>query len=181
MKANTKRISLITLILTVALMFSLFSISVFAEAEESSTPAASESIVESTPAESTPAESTPAESTGSASTPAESSTPAASASASNTSGTDANTKDMTGTIISLSILGVIVIVITLFCIIKREKVGKFFRSLKSEFKKVVWLSWDQVRKNTIVVIIVVVIVAVVIGLLDIAFNQGIVNLGKLVK
>ena len=73
----------------------------------------------------------------------------------------------------------IVIVVALYCIIKREKVGKFFRSLKSEVKKVVWLPWDQVRKNTIVVIIVVIAVSVVIGVLDWAFSQGIINLGKL--
>ena len=90
-------------------------------------------------------------------------------------------QDLTGTIISLSILGVIVVAIALFCIIKREKVGKFFRSLKSETKKVVWLPWNQVRKNSIVVIIVVVLVAVVIGVLDFAFSQGIITLGTLFK
>ena len=168
MTANKTRFSLITLILTVALMFSLLSVSVFAETESGveSTPVATESVAESTPAESN-AESTPAEST-----PATSTT---------TGATAEEEKDIVGTIVSLSILAVIIIVVAIVCIIKREKVGKFFRSLKSEFKKVVWLSWDQVRKNTIVVIVVVVIVAVVIGLLDIAFNQGIINLGKLVK
>ena len=168
MIANKKRISLITLILTVALMFSLLSVSVFAETESGveSTPVATESVAESTPAESN-AESTPA-----TSTPATSTTTGAKAE---------EEKDIVGTIVSLSILAVIIIVVAIVCIIKREKVGKFFRSLKSEFKKVVWLSWEQVRKNTIVVIIVVVIVSVVIGLLDVAFNQGIINLGKLVK
>ena len=168
MTANKTRISLITLILTVALMFSLLSVSVFAETESGveSTPVATESVAESTPAESN-AESTPAEST-----PATSTT---------TGATAEEEKDIVGTIVSLSILAVIIIVVAIVCIIKREKVGKFFRSLKSEFKKVVWLSWEQVRKNTIVVIIVVVIVSVVIGLLDVAFNQGIINLGKLVK
>ena len=168
MTANKTRFSLITLILTVALMFSLLSVSVFAETESGveSTPVATESVAESTPAESN-AESTPAEST-----PATSTT---------TGATAEEEKDIVGTIVSLSILAVIIIVVAIVCIIKREKVGKFFRSLKSEFKKVVWLSWEQVRKNTIVVIIVVVIVSVVIGLLDVAFNQGIINLGKLVK
>ena len=178
MKANKTRISFITLILTVALMFSLFSIGVFAE----STPV--ESVPESTPVESVP-ESTPAESTTATGTTAES-TPAATnsaatTSASTTGGSDAKGKDKTATIVSLCILGVIVLAITLFCIIKREKVGKFFRSLKSETKKVVWLPWDQVRKNSIVVIIVVVIFAIVIGLLDFAFSQGIINLGTLFK
>ena len=148
MKANNKIVSLITLILTVALMFSLCTVSVFAERSEA--PAASESGT---------AASTPAAST--------------------TTGTEEEGKDIVGTIVSLSILGVIVIVVALYCIIKREKVGKFFRSLKSEVKKVVWLPWDQVRKSTVVVIIVVVAVSVVIGVLDWAFSQGIINLGKL--
>ena len=60
-----------------------------------------------------------------------------------------------------------------------EKVGKFFRGLKSESKKVVWMPWNQVRKNTIVVIVVVVVVAIIIGGLDIAFSTGIGALGSL--
>jgi len=148
MKANKIMVSLFAMMLTVALMFSLCTVSVFAATSEA--PVASESGT---------AASTPAAST--------------------TTGTEEEGKDIVGTIVSLSILGVIVIVVALYCIIKREKVGKFFRSLKSEVKKVVWLPWDQVRKNTVVVIIVVVAVSVVIGVLDWAFSQGIINLGKL--
>ena len=154
MKANKIMVSFFAMMLTVALMFSLCTISVFAESTEdavsSSAPEATESATEA------------------ASTPA----------ASTTTGTEEG-KDIVGTIVSLSILGVILVVVALYCIIKREKVGKFFRSLKSEVKKVVWLPWDQVRKNTIVVVIVVIAVAVVIGVLDYAFSQGIINLGKL--
>ena len=156
MKANTIMVSFFAMMLTVALMFSLCTISVFAESTEdavsSSAPEATESATEA------------------ASTPA----------ASTTTGTEEG-KDIVGTIVSLSILGVILVVVALYCIIKREKVGKFFRSLKSEVKKVVWLPWDQTRKSSIVVIIVVVIVAVVIWLLDTAFSQGIINLGALLK
>ena len=156
MTANRKIVSLITLILTVALMFSLCSLSVFAEteADTADTSAATEEVLE-TEAETTAG--TTAETQGSSST--------------TTTGKEEN--DIVGTIVSLSILGVIIIVVALFCIIKREKVGKFLRSLKSESKKVVWLPWNQVRKNTIVVIIVVVIVAIVIGVLDAAFSSGI--------
>ena len=155
MKANKIMVSFFAVMLTVALMFSLCTVSVFAESSteapaSSSAPAASESGT---------AASTPAAST--------------------TTGTEEEGKDIVGTIVSLSILGVILVVVALYCIIKREKVGKFFRSLKSEVKKVVWLPWDQVRKNTIVVIIVVIAVSVVIGVLDFAFSQGIINLGKL--
>ena len=165
MKANKKIVSLITLILTVALMFSLCSLSVFAETEAEGTesaPAATEEVAES--ASDTAAE-TAAATQGSSST--------------TTTGTEEEENDIVGTIVSLCILGVIVIVVAVFCIIKREKVGKFLRSLKSESKKVVWLPWNQVRKSTIVVIIVVVIVAAVIGILDVAFASGIDALSNL--
>ena len=101
-----------------------------------------------------------------------------------TTGTTGNNEegdDLLGTIISLVIVGVVLIAVAVFCIIKKEKVGKLFRSLKSETKKVVWMPWDQVRKNSIVVIIVVVIVAIVIGVLDFALSQGIINLGTFFK
>ena len=165
MKANNKIVSLITLILTVALMFSLCSLSVFAEepAEAESTPAATEEAVVETEAE----------------TEAETAAATQESSSTTTTGTEEEENDIVGTIVSLCILGVIVIVVAVFCIIKREKVGKFLRSLKSESKKVVWLPWNQVRKSTIVVIIVVVIVAVVIGVLDVAFASGIDALSNL--
>ena len=166
MKANTKRVSLLAVILTVALMFSLFSISVFAETDA---PAAS-----SADATGTEAPATGTETAGSTSTSA----PSSSASATTTANGEEG-KDIVSTIVSLSILGVILVVVALFCIIKREKVGKFFRSLKSETKKVVWMPWDQVRKNTVVVIIVVVAVAILIGVLDFAFSKGIIALGAM--
>ena len=172
MKANKSRVSLIAVILTMALMFSLFSLNVFAETDNGATeaPTETESAAEGT--------ETKAEGTG---------TTASGTTAGTSTGTTASTSgtgsdkddDLLGTIISLVILGVIVIAVAAFCIIKREKVGKFARSLKSEMGKIVWLPWDQVRKNTIVVIIVVVIVAVVIGLLDFAFSKGIIALGDI--
>ena len=79
----------------------------------------------------------------------------------------------TSDIVSLIILAVVVIAVVVYCIVKREKVGAFFRSIKSEFKKIVWSPWNQVRKNTIVVIIVVVALAVVIGLADLLFMESI--------
>ena len=52
---------------------------------------------------------------------------------------------------------------------KPGKVSKWFRDLKSEFKKVVWPSKKTVINNTSVVVAVVVFSAVVIGLLDAGF------------
>ena len=85
----------------------------------------------------------------------------------------------TSDIVSLIILGVVVIAIAVYCIVKREKVGKFFRSLKSEFKKIVWSPRDQVRKNTIVVVVAVVALAIIIALADLVFMKGITALSVL--
>ena len=51
-----------------------------------------------------------------------------------------------------------------------SKVGKFFRGYVSEFKKIVWPTWKQVRKNTIVTIIMVIAVGIFIWLLDFVFG-----------
>ena len=59
---------------------------------------------------------------------------------------------------------------------KKGKMGEAWRGFKSEFKKIVWPSWKQVRKNTIVVVVIVAVCAVIIGALDIAFSSGITAL-----
>ena len=51
-----------------------------------------------------------------------------------------------------------------------SKVGKFFRGYVSEFKKIVWPTWKQVRKNTLVTIVMVIAVGIFIWLLDFAFG-----------
>ena len=60
------------------------------------------------------------------------------------------------------------------------KITKFFRDYRSEFKKVVWPTWAQVAKNTLVVIVCVVVVGLVIGLLDYLFSIGLTELSKIV-
>ena len=87
----------------------------------------------------------------------------------------------TSDLVLLIIFVVVVIIAAVVCIIKRERVGKFFRGLKSEFKKIVWSPWNQVRKNTIVVIVVVVALAAIIGALDYLFGQGITELKNLIN
>jgi preprotein translocase SecE subunit len=74
---------------------------------------------------------------------------------------------------------VILVVIAIVCIIKREALAKFLRSLKSEMGKIVWLPKNQTLKSTVVVLIIVAICAIVIGILDFAFGSGITFLGKL--
>ena len=161
---NTKmKRSALSLILAVVLMFSVFSVSVFAETETE---------VDGTEADVTETEAI----------------------------TDGTTTDdghdhdhdhedeeeekkglTTFDIVSLIILGVLIIVGAVYCIKNREKVGKFLRSLKSEFKKISWSSWRDVRKNTLVVVVVVVAVAIVIGGLDFLFSRGILALKSILS
>ena len=58
-----------------------------------------------------------------------------------------------------------------------EKLGHFFRSYKSELKKIVWSPWRQVRKNSLVVFAVVIACAALICVLDIVFTRAIFWLG----
>ena len=55
------------------------------------------------------------------------------------------------------------------------RVSKFFRDTKSERKKVVWPSKEDVKTNTVVVLVTVAIAAVVMILLDAIFG-GILGL-----
>ena len=54
--------------------------------------------------------------------------------------------------------------------------GKWFRGMKSELKKVVWPTWSQVLNNTLVVIVVSLIFAVILGVIDWLAGEGITAL-----
>ena len=69
--------------------------------------------------------------------------------------------------------GVIVIAAVVLGIIFREKIGKFLRVYKSEWKKIVWLPWDQTKKSTVVVLVALIVCATVICLLDLGLFKGI--------
>ncbi len=60
------------------------------------------------------------------------------------------------------------------------RIAKFFREYKAELKKVTWASGSDTLRNTIVVVVSVIIVGAVIGVLDFAFNSGLVGLGNLI-
>ena len=47
-----------------------------------------------------------------------------------------------------------------------KSIGRYFREMKSELKKVVWPSRKQVIRNTIVVIAVVLVIGVLIWVFD---------------
>ena len=158
---NTKmKRSALSLILAVVLMFSVFSVSVFAETETE---------VDGTEADVTETEVV---------------TDGATTDDGHDHDHDHEEEEKKGLttfdIVSLIILGVLIIVGAVYCIKNREKVGKFLRSLKSEFKKISWSSWRDVRKNTIVVLIVVIAVAILIGVVDVLFSKGIIALDNLI-
>ena len=64
---------------------------------------------------------------------------------------------------------------------KKGKIKNAWNGFKSEFKKITWPSWLQVRKNTLVVIVVVFLSAIIIGALDYAFQQGMIALTDLFR
>lgn len=45
-------------------------------------------------------------------------------------------------------------------------VAKYFKDLKSEFKKVVWPTKKQVINNTIVVLVTIILIGIFVGLFD---------------
>lgn len=55
------------------------------------------------------------------------------------------------------------------------RIGKWFREMRSELKKVVWPTGKQVFNNTLIVIVVSVIVGIIVGLLDMAFSTGVLR------
>ena len=60
-----------------------------------------------------------------------------------------------------------------------KRVGKWFREMKSELKKVVWPSGKQLLNNTLVVLVSVLIVGIIVCLFDLLAGFGIDLLGKL--
>ena len=165
-----KKYSAIALMLAVAFLLSIFTVSVFAT-----------DVV-------TP-ESTP--SSGDVTTPSSDVTTAEPSGDTTPTGTTAPSTTATTTtsggfplhqIIPLGIFVVVLIVLAVvfFGLPKyRERTLKFCRSIKSECKKVSWYSWKNTRKGTLIVIISVVALAIVIGLLDVLFSTFINTLTKI--
>ena len=62
---------------------------------------------------------------------------------------------------------------------KTAKIKEAWRGFNSERKKIVWPTWKQVLKNTLVVLVVVGSCAIVLAALDITFHEGITALPTL--
>lgn len=63
---------------------------------------------------------------------------------------------------------------------KQSRIGKFFRDYKSEFKKIVWPTWDDTLRQSGVVIVAIVVCSIAVFLLDTGFSKLIEFLAGLV-
>ncbi len=139
-------------LVAILMMISLFAIPAFADETTAATTA-----VETTAA--TTAETTAA-------------TTAATTAGSTTTTGNTNNK-LSITAIVFIVLGVVLVAVATVLIIKnREKVGKYLRVLKGECGKIVWLPWDQTKKNTWVVLVVLIICAIAICAIDFGLQKG---------
>ena len=55
---------------------------------------------------------------------------------------------------------------------KKVNSPSFFQGVKTEFKKIVWPSKEQVMKQAVAVVVVAVVIGIVIAALDAAFGAG---------
>ncbi len=62
---------------------------------------------------------------------------------------------------------------------KKFSIGSWFREMRSELKKVVWPTWNQVYKNTWIVLMVCAIFAVMIFIMDSVLFLGVDKLLKI--
>lgn len=58
---------------------------------------------------------------------------------------------------------------------KENKLVKYLKGTKSELKKIVWPTFRQVVKNTLIVLLVVLIVGLIIAGLDLLFNISLIK------
>ena len=142
----------------VLLMISLFAVPVFADGTDATT--AATATTEATSSAATEAEST----TGTTGTTGATGDPA---------GSDKKDEGLSTTAIVWIVVGAVLVVVLAVLGIKfRANIARGLRVYKSEFKKVSWLSWEQTRKSTFVVVVILVVFALVIGLLDMGLFEG---------
>ncbi len=60
-----------------------------------------------------------------------------------------------------------------------KSIGAFFKSVRSEGKKVVWPKANEVFKNTLIVLVVILILGVIIYLIDLGLTQGMKGIKQL--
>ena len=167
MKNSKLTRSALSLILSLLVVFSLFTVGVFAEEGDTVTVETGEvsDLVDGAVGEVLGATEAVTE----AATETKTETEAVTEAHDHNHGAGFDTYDL----VSIIILAVLAIVGLIYCLKNREKTAKFLRGLKSEFKKISWSSWKDVRKNTFVVLVVVIALALVVAGLDALFHLAI--------
>ena len=61
-----------------------------------------------------------------------------------------------------------------------SRLGKFFKDCKSEFKKLVWPTKQQLLKNSALVLVSIVVVGACLALVDFGLNKGVFALKDLI-
>ena len=61
-----------------------------------------------------------------------------------------------------------------------SRMGKFIRDCRSEFKKLVWPSKQQLFKNSSLVIVTMIVVGAVLSLVDFGLSKGLYALKDLI-
>ena len=172
--SRKKLTALLAVLMAVFVMVSMMCMTVVtASAEEEDATAVTEegTVVET--GDETEAQGTEADS--SAETAGETQTEAVTGSA---SGTTEKVDHTTG-IVNLVVGGVILVALVVLAIVFRAKIPVWFKAIRSECGKIVWCPKDKLKKNSIVVVVIILILTVLVGLLDLAFSEGIVLLGNL--
>ena len=170
----------LAVICSVILLISLFAVPAFAEettttaAEESSTTVGEEDSTTLGENDSTTADEDESTTAEEGTTKEESTTPAGNNNANNQNNAPAGLS--TEAIVWIVVGGIILIVAVVLCVKFRSKIVKGLRVYKSEFKKVSWLSWEQTRKSTVVVVIVLLVCVAVICLLDYVLSTSLLAL-----
>jgi preprotein translocase subunit SecE len=189
---SRKNVKIISLLVAICLIFSVFALTVFAATENSvvfgtgddvtAEATEIESNTETTVEETETTAETTADTT-ETTTPTETTAPADSGD----SGTTPATKNWFEEHINLIIaLGVIVVLVIAYFVARliskkfREKTTKFWKDYRAEFEKLVWPTKEQFWRNSAVVLVAVVVGAIVLALLDYGITQGLRALKELI-
>ncbi|MBQ2806041.1 MAG: preprotein translocase subunit SecE [Clostridia bacterium] len=185
---NTRR-NLLALLLAVVFACSLFTVGAFAEEETTTTAETTEAVTEEPTGEETTGEETTGEETTGDETTGNETTSEETSSTEESTSEEETTEELKGFnkfwkenftrngkvyITKLVVWGLVIaglIAGVVFCIVKKEKVGEFLRALNSEKKRIVWSSWKDTRKNTLVVLAVVAAITLVIFLFNLVLEK----------
>ncbi len=183
MTATKKLTALVAVLLSLFVLMSLCTVSVFAEesTEETTEETTAETVEETGDSDSeSDSESESASETSSDSeTGSESASATDSATESASDTTEDKKEKTTRGLINLGVGALILIVLAILAIKFRAKIPGWWKALKSECGKISWCSKDKLKKNTIVVVIIILIITVAIAILDFAFSEGLGLLGKI--